>query len=86
MASGEDYSDTTLDQDGNSAGKKLLSEEEFQAFKTKIEATTTKDAAKEACIFGVQACEKVNDLATWKRLKEVLVAHNKFMDEAAKGK
>jgi hypothetical protein len=75
VAIGED------DNDGNGA-KQGLSEAEFEAFKKKIEATLTKTAAKEAWALGVKACEAVGDIATAERLKEVLLAHGKFIDSA----
>jgi hypothetical protein len=73
------------DKDGNdrTAG---ISEDRFQALKKLIETTTTKEAAKKVWSVGVQECEKVRDIATAERLKEVLIAHAKFIDEAAKAK
>lgn len=74
------------DDDGTGAGKGCLSEEQFQSFKKAIEATLTKKEAKEQWALGVQACQKVGDLETAERLKEVLLAHGKFIDEATKAK
>jgi hypothetical protein len=74
------------DDDGKRGGGSAVSEERFQALKKQIEATTSKDAAKKLWSVGVKECEKAGDLATAERLKEVLIAHGKFIDEAAKAK
>lgn len=75
-----------VDDDGKRGGGGSLAEERFQELKKQIEATTSKDAAKKLWSAGVKECEKAGDIATAERLKEVLIAHGKFIDGAAKAK
>jgi hypothetical protein len=74
------------DDDGKRGGGGGVSEERFLELKKQIEATTSKDAAKKLWSVGVKECEKVGDLATAERLKEVLIAHGTFIDGTAKAK
>lgn len=77
VAVGED------DTDGNAPGAGLT-EEELDEWIKKIEATTTKDAAKAVWSDGVKVCKDRGDVPGSKRLKEALIAHGEFIDKAAK--
>jgi hypothetical protein len=70
------------DKDGNDPPK--LPAADFERFKKAIQATTTKEKAKEKWHEGVKACEKVGDREAAEDLKTVLLDHCKFIDEAAK--
>lgn len=71
------------DKDGNGA-KPGLSKEDFDAFKKKIEAATTKEKAKAAWHEGIKACEAVGDREGAEDLKKILIEHGKFIDKAAR--
>lgn len=72
------------DKDGNDPPK--LPATDFERFKKAIEATTTKDKAKEKWHEGIKACEAAGDREAAEDLKTVLLAHCKFIDSAAKAK
>lgn len=61
-----------------------VSEDEFNEWKAKIEATTSKDAAKAVWREALKVCEGVGDAKTAERLKAVLLAHGDFIDRAQK--
>lgn len=62
----------------------FLPEVEFQAFKTKIESCTTKEAAKKALMDALPKCKEFDDVESANKLKAILLAHGKFIDEANK--
>jgi hypothetical protein len=70
------------DDDGRSA--KGMPDEELQEWVKKIEATTTKEKAKEVCAEGVKAANKYNDLSAYNALKGVHKSHTDFIEKAAK--
>lgn len=71
-------------EDTNGGGGKALPETEIAAWVKKIEAATTKTAAKDACAEAIQAADTFNDLTAYKTFKETLKAQNEFIDKAAK--
>ena len=75
-----------MDDDGAGAGKPKpgLTDEAYAEFRKKIEATTSKEAAKSAWREGIKACEACGDLQKAAALKTVLLAHGDFIDQAAK--
>lgn len=71
------------DKDGNdTAGE--MAPEAVEKWVEAIEATTTKEAAKEKCAEAIKAADALNDLAAYKRFKQALSEHSKFIDQAAK--
>jgi hypothetical protein len=71
--------------DNDGAGKADgMSEDDVAAWTKKIEATTTKEAAKEVWRDSVKACEALGDVAAGNALKAVLKRHGEFIDQAAK--
>lgn len=72
------------DDDGN--GARGLTKEDIAGWKAQIEATTTKDKAKEVWRESVKVCEAVGDVGAAERLKAILKAHGEFIDTAAKAK
>lgn len=73
------------DDDGNSGSHPTgLPEDQFQAFIGRIEAATTKEAAKAVWHEGVKACEARGDRGAAKALKSALIAQGEFIDSAAK--
>lgn len=74
--------DGNADDDGNVG--KGMPDDEYQEFAKRIEAETTKAAAKKVWQEGVAACEKLGDVATANKLKAVLLAHGEFIDSANK--
>lgn len=77
-------SEQSDDNDGAGASGGL-SDEEFQHWVAAIESKTTKSEAKEAWKAGMKACEFAKDVASANKLKDALLAHGKFIDDAAKG-
>ncbi len=59
-----------------------MSDEEFDTWKTKIQSTDTKDAAKAVWREGVKVCEGLGDVETANKLKAALLAHAFVLDEA----
>ena len=74
---------TEDDNDGNKGGK-VMPEEQYDGFVKKIQAATKKETAKAAWKEAVVICESLGDVATANKLKEVLIAHGKFIDNANK--
>ena len=73
------------DKDGNAEGPtEGMSDEAFNEFKKRIEDQTTKDKAKAVWQEAIVECEKLGDVGAAQQLKDVLIAHGKFIDEAAK--
>jgi len=73
------------DDDGNSGSRQTgLPEDQFQAFVKRIEAATTKEAAKAVWHEGVKACEAIGDRGAAKALKSALISQGEFIDSAAK--
>jgi oligoribonuclease (3'-5' exoribonuclease) len=71
------------DDDGG-RGSKGMPDSELQEWVKKIEATTTKEKAKEVCAEGVKAANKYNDLSAYNALKGVHKSHTDFIEKAAK--
>ena len=71
------------DVDGNGGG---MADEEIAAWITKIEATTTKDKAREVWAQAVKAAKDQNDAYAAKKIKEALIKHGEFIDNAANPK
>jgi hypothetical protein len=71
------------DADGGRAGKGMP-EDELQQWMKKIEATTTKDAAKQVCADGIKAANEYNDLSAYNALKATHKAQVDFIDKASK--
>jgi len=70
------------DVDGNThAG---MPDAEYAEWVKKIEATTTKAAAKEVWAEAVKAIKAYEDVPASKSIKEVLIAHGEFIDKAGK--
>lgn len=72
------------DNDGNKTTVESLSDEEFATFKKEIEATITKAAARAAYNVAVKVCNARQDVASHKRLKDVLLKHGEFIDSTEK--
>lgn len=70
------------DYDGNHRAG--LAEAEADAWVKKIEAATTKEAAKKICAEAIEAANAVNDLGAYKRFKKALSDQNAFIDKAGK--
>lgn len=70
--------------DNDGGGTTGMTEEEVATWKKKIEATTTKEKAKEVWQESLKACEAVGDVAAAEALKAIVKAHNAFIDKAAK--
>lgn len=69
------------DNDGGRASKGMP-EAELQEWVKKIEATTTKDGAKQVCADGIAAANGYNDLSAYNALKGAHKAHVDFMAKA----
>ena len=69
------------DRDGNDS---RMDEELIAEWIAKIEAKTTKEAAKEVWREAVKVAESFKDVYASKKLKEALIAHGDFIDKAAK--
>jgi len=76
VAVGED------DRDGNEPSG--MQEEALNDWVKKIEAATTKPAAKEIWQAAHKEAEKAKDIEAAKRLKQALMDHAAFIDGAAK--
>ena len=63
--------------------EKTLSDEKFQFYKQSILSEMTKSAAKEIYQQAVKECSAVNDLASAKMLKEILIKHGEELDKKA---
>lgn len=74
------------DNDGRSTAPKGMPDGEVGQWIKKIEATTTKEAAKAAWHEAVKAAKPYNDVAASKKLKEALIAHGAFIDKAGVAK
>ena len=61
-----------------------MGEDEVAEWQKKIEATTTKEAAKAVWREALKVCEGLGDAKTAERLKSVLIAHGDFIDRAQK--
>jgi recombination protein RecT len=61
-----------------------MPEDEFTEWKGKIEKTTSKAAAKKVWKEALTVCEGLGDAKTAERLKDVLLAHGDFIDNADK--
>jgi recombination protein RecT len=61
-----------------------MADDEFEAWKYKIQSADTKDAAKAQWRLSIKVCEELGDSETADRLKAVLLAHAAVLDEAAK--
>lgn len=71
--------------DGDGAGAiGAMSEAEIGAWVKKIQAATTKAAAKEVCAEAIKAADSFNDLTAYKTFKETLKEQNEFIDGASK--
>jgi hypothetical protein len=70
------------DLDGNAAPG--MPETEIAGWITKIEATTSKEKAKDVWREGVKAAGEYKDTYASKRLKEALIKHGEFIDKADK--
>ena len=70
------------DKDGGGRHSKGMPEAELQEWVKKIEATTTKDAAKTVCADGIVAANNYNDLSAYNALKGAHKAHLEFMGSA----
>lgn len=68
------------DDDGVKSDKNVLPDDQFKAFKTRIEAQFTKDKAKAVWQESVKACEKIGDVGSANMLKEVMLKHAAFID------
>lgn len=62
----------------------MLSEKQFAEFKSKIEATLTKENAKLEWHKAVKACEAVKDLSSANMLKQIMLDHANFIDQSNK--
>lgn len=60
-----------------------MPEEEFEAFKKRIEGATTKDAAKAVWRESLAICQGLGDAESASKLKEALLAHAAFIDSTA---
>ena len=69
------------DSDGGRSTKGMP-EAELQEWVKKIEATTTKEAAKDVCAEGIKAANDYNDLSAYNALKGAHKAHLDFMSAA----
>lgn len=69
------------DNDGNDT---RMTQDALEEWVRKIEAATTKPAAKEIWSAAVKEAKGLRDLAAAQRLKEVLIAHAEFIDQAEK--
>lgn len=69
------------DQDGNTEG---MGEIERDKWAAKIEATTTKDKAKEVMAEVAKVCEATKDHRSYEAIKVSYQAHIKFIEKAAK--
>jgi hypothetical protein len=69
------------DDDGG-RGAKGMPEAELKEWVKKVEATTTKDRAKEVCAEGITAANGYNDLSAYNALKAAHKAHVDFMGAA----
>lgn len=70
------------DTDGN--GPPGMSESEIAEWVTKIESTTTKEAAKAVWQEAMKIAQAAKDRYAAKTLKDRLIAHGEFIDKAAK--
>jgi hypothetical protein len=70
------------DDDGGKAEKNMLSDEAFNEFKSRIEATLTKDKAKAVWQEAVKRCQEIGDLESAALLKDVMLKHAAFIDSA----
>lgn len=77
------YLDTEGNQGIELSEKGSLPDEEYDGFKKSIEAALTKEKAKSEWQAAVKACEKIGDLGSAQKLKEVLLAHGRFIDSVA---
>jgi hypothetical protein len=70
------------DDDGGRVDKNTLSDDAFMDFKSRIEATLTKDKAKAVWQEAVKRCQEIGDLESAGRLKDVMLKHATFIDSA----
>lgn len=70
------------DDDGRSS--KGMSEDDLQAWIKKIQAATTKEAAKAVCADAIKVANEHNDLSAYTALKQTLKTHGEFIDKAEK--
>lgn len=70
--------------DNDGRGGKGMPDAELQEWVKKIEATTTKEKAKEVCAEAVKAANKYNDLSAYNSFKGVHKSHTEFIEKAAK--
>jgi hypothetical protein len=68
------------DNDGNETG---MDEDTLAEWVKKIEATTSKEAAKAVWQEGLKAAQSLKDRYAAKKLKDALIAHGEFIDKAA---
>jgi len=67
-------------EDDDGAGKQAgMSDEAYQAWKAKIEATKTKAAAKEVWRDAIKVCNELRDLPRAEALQTILLAHGDFL-------
>lgn len=71
------------DTDGNKPTESLL-QEQFDAYVKRIKEQTKKAEARKVYNEAVQECKRLQDVASANRLKEEVLAHEKFIDEANK--
>jgi recombination protein RecT len=71
--------------EGISLTPNKLPDEEYEKFKAAIQNADTKEAAKVEWKKAFAVCQDLGDSASAERLKEVLLAHAKVLDEAAAG-
>jgi recombination protein RecT len=62
----------------------MMPETEYQDWKAQIEKCTTKDAAKKVYKQALVICEDLRDVITAEKLKEDLIKHGEFIDNASK--
>lgn len=72
------------DDDGADSGPRGLTDEAYQDFKKRIEATTTKPEAKKVWQEGVKACQACGDVVKANALKTCLLAHGDFLSSVEK--
>ncbi len=70
--------------DTDGGGASGMPQEQYEAFVNEIQGCTKKDKARAAYDRAVKVCGELSDVESKDKLKAVLLAHGKFIDEADK--